>query len=352
MAPAIRLASKGFRLSYYNAALLEGGRDLLSQNDAAFAEFFKADGAAYLPGEVLKRTDLANTLRTISLKGRNGFYKGRVADRIADDMAANGGLITREDLAGYEVVVRAPVTGSYRDYDIVSMPPPSSGGIHLIQILNMLETRTPNASKGDNAEALHFLAEAMRLAYADRAEHLGDPDFANVPVAGLISKTYAADLAAGIDPDKARASSDVRAGDPMAYESPDTTHFSVIDRDGNMVSNTYTLNLSFGSGILVPGAGILLNNEMDDFSASPGVPNAYGLVGGEKNAIVPAKRPLSSMTPTLVFKDGEPFLATGAAGGGRIITSVLQVILNVVDRGMNIGGAHRSPAHSSSMAAR
>jgi gamma-glutamyltranspeptidase/glutathione hydrolase len=231
------------------------------------------------------------------------------------------------------------VTGSFRGYEIHSMPPPSSGGVHLIQILNILETQAAYQLAGDSADGLHFLAEAMRLAFADRAEYLGDPDFTDVPVQGLASKAYAQRLAAGINPAKARPSSEIGPGDPYTYESPDTTHISVIDSQGNMVANTYTLNLSFGSRIIVPGTGILLNNEMDDFSAAPGAPNYYGLVGNEKNAIEAGKRPLSSMTPVFLFKDGAPFMATGGAGGARIITSVLNVILNVIDRDMNIADA-------------
>lgn len=343
LAPAIRLADKGYPLSYFAAAMLEAERDLLSRDPTAFAEFFKPDGSGYLPGDIMRRKDLARVLKAIAKNGRAGFYKGWVADAIADDMAANGGLVTREDLAAYTVVERAPVTGHYRGYEIHSMPPPSSGGVHIIQILNMLETRPAYASDGDSAEALHFMAEAMRRAYADRAVLLGDPDFVDVPIEGLISKAYAIRRVADIDPKKATPSSELREGDPTPYESPDTTQISVVDRDGNMVANTYTLNLSFGSGIVVPGTGVLLNNEMDDFSAAPGQPNAYGLVGGEKNSIAAGKRPLSSMAPTLVFKDGEPFMATGAAGGARIITTVLQVIVNVVDRGMNIADATDHP---------
>lgn len=338
MAPAIKLATKGYPLSYYAIAMVEGYRDRLCADAAACAEFFKAEGS-YLPGDTMYRRDLGKTLRLISRQGRDGFYKGAIADAIADDMAANSGLITREDLANYQVVTREPIKGTYRGYEIHSMPPPSSGGVHVIQILNIMETRDPYRLRGDSAEALHFLAEAMRLAFADRAEHLGDPDYTDVPVEGLSSKEYARQLAAGIDPDKARPSSEIGPGDPYAFESPDTTHFSVIDGDGNMVANTYTLNLSFGSRIVVPGTGILLNNEMDDFSAAPGAPNFYGLVGNEKNAIEAGKRPLSSMTPILLLKDGEPFLATGGAGGSRIITSVLNVLLNVIDRGMNIADA-------------
>jgi gamma-glutamyltranspeptidase / glutathione hydrolase len=343
MAPAIRLAEKGYTLSYFNAAMFEEERDALTRNAAARAEFFKPDGSGYLPGDVMRRKGLAKTLKAISKHGRDGFYSGWVADAIASDMAANGGLITRDDLSRYKVVEREPVIGTYRGYEIHSMPPPSSGGIHLIQMLNMLETRAPYSSAGDSAEALHFLAETMRLAYADRAELLGDTDFVDVPVQGLMSKEYAKSLASTINPNKAGDSSKIGAGDPAAYESHDTTQFSVIDKDGNFVSNTYTLNMSFGSGVVVPGTGILLNNQMDDFSAAPGVPNYYGLVGNDKNAIAASKRPLSSMTPTLIFKDGAPFMAIGGAGGSRIITSVLQVIINVIDRGMNIGDAMEHP---------
>ena len=343
MAPAIRLAEKGWRLTYYQAAMIESHRELLTRDPEARQIFFKENGAGYLPGETFKRPDLARTLKTISRKGRDGFYKGPVAKKIADAMAANDGLITEEDLAGYAISMREPVTGRFRDYEVRSMPPPSSGGVHLIQMLNMLETRPAFESVGDSAPRLHFLTEIMRRAFADRAEHLGDPDFVDVPVNGLTSDTYAKTLSASIDDDHASNSSDVHEGDPYAYEGPDTTHFSVIDKDGNMVANTYTLNLSYGSGIVVPGTGILLNNEMDDFSAAPGIPNSYGLIGGEKNAIAPGKRPLSSMTPTLIFKDGEPFLATGAPGGARIITSTFHVIVNVIDRSMNIADATDAP---------
>jgi len=344
MAPAIALADQGFTLSFFTASVLAGGRETLSSNPAALAEFFKPDGSDYAPGEKMRRPDLARTLQDISRQGRDGFYRGRVANAIASDMAANQGLITLADLAAYEVTERRPVTGTYRGYEIQSMPPPSSGGIHLIQMLNMLETRPPYTFDGDSAEQLHFLAEVMRRAYADRSKHLGDPDFTEVPVQGLISKDYARSLVAGIDLSRATPSASIGPANPALYqESPDTTQVSVIDRDGNMVASTYTLNLSYGSGIVVPGTGILLNNEMDDFSALPGVPNSYGLIGGEKNAIAAGKRPLSSMTPTLVFREGEPFMATGAPGGARIITAVLNVIVNVIDRGMNIADATDHP---------
>lgn len=343
IAPAIRLAEKGWPLTYYQAAMIESHRDLLVRDDSARAIFFKPNGAGYLPGELFRRPDLARTLKVISKKGRDGFYKGAVAEKITDAMAANDGLITLDDLASYEIVERETVSGNFRGYEIHSMPPPSSGGIHLIQMLNMLETEPPFESDGDSAPRLHFIAEIMRRAYADRAEHLGDADFVDVPTDGLISDAYAAALTGEISSDRASNSSEVREGDPYAYEGPDTTHYSIIDKNGSMVANTYTLNLSYGSGIVVPGTGILLNNEMDDFSAAPGIPNSYGLIGGEKNAIEPGKRPLSSMTPTLIFKDGEPFMATGAPGGARIITSTFNVIVNVIDRGMNIADATDAP---------
>ncbi len=343
MAPAIRLAEKGYALPYFNIAIVESYRERLSRNDAARAEFFKPGGDGYLPGETFKRKDLAKTLRTIAKEGADGFYRGPIAEAIAAEMATNGGLVTLEDLAAYKIVERDPVRGTFRGYEIVSMPPPSSGGVHLIQMLNMLETREPHPGQSDSAEDLHFLAEVMRLAYADRASHLGDPDFTDVPTQGLISKDYARALAGKIDPSRAMNSSDIGAGDPYPYEGSHTTHFSVMDKDGNVVANTYTLNASFGSGVVIPGTGILMNNEMDDFSAAPGVPNYYGLVGGEKNAIEANKRPLSSMTPALVFKDGEPYMATGSQGGSRIITAVLQVIVNVIDRKMNIADATDHP---------
>ncbi|MAW82397.1 MAG: gamma-glutamyltransferase [Parvularcula sp.] len=343
MAPAIRLAEKGYALPYFNIAIVEAFRERLSRNEAARAEFFKPDGAGYLPGEVMKRKDLARTLKRIAKEGADGFYRGPAAEAIAAEMEAKGGLITLADLENYKVVEREPLRGTFRGYEIVSMPPPSSGGVHLIQMLNMLDTREAHLGQSDSADDLHFLAEVMRLAYADRATHLGDPDFTDVPVAGLTSKEYAQALVENIDANAAMDSSEIGAGDPFPFEGRHTTHYSVMDKDGNMVANTYTLNASFGSGVVIPGTGVLMNNEMDDFSAAPGVPNYYGLVGDEKNAIAPLKRPLSSMTPTLVFKDGEPYMAVGAQGGSRIITAVLQVLINVIDRGMNIADATDHP---------
>jgi len=250
-------------------------------------------------------------------------------------MSAHGGPITQADLAAYRAVFRAPVVGNYRGFRIAAMPPPSSGGVHIVQMLNLLE-RYPLAGYGaGSAQVLHLMAEAMKLAYADRSMWLGDPDFVAVPVAGLISRAYADRLAMDIDPARARPSSDIRPGQPVPEESHDTTHYSVMDAHGNAVSTTYTLNLNFGSGIVAAGTGVLLNNEMDDFSARAGTPNAFGLIGADANAIAPGKRPLSSMTPVIVSRDGAPWLVTGSPGGARIISTVLQSIVNAIDFGLN-----------------
>ncbi|MGK0189636.1 MAG: gamma-glutamyltranspeptidase/glutathione hydrolase, partial [Verrucomicrobiales bacterium] len=323
LAPAIALAEEGFPVG-------EDLFDSLSSYTAAFKSvpeamkiFFQPDTTPWPVGSLLVQSDLAKSLRLISELGPDAFYTGPIAEAIVKDMEVNGGLITAADLAAYKPRIRKPIAGTYRGLKVVSMPPPSSGGVHLIQMLNMLE-RFPIEQAGHNsADAIHFTAEAMRIAYADRSRYLGDPDFTDVPTAQLISKKYARELAKKIDPDHATPSLEVAPGiDPMErFESNETTHFSVIDRFGNAVSNTYTLNFSYGSKLVVPGTGILLNNEMDDFSAKPGVPNAYGLIGGRRNAIEPEKRMLSSMTPTLLFKEDGGIVATGTPGGSRIITT-------------------------------
>ncbi len=343
LAPAIRLASEGIVVTRDLAQSLAAREERLKRWPATAEIFFHADGTLYVPGERLVQTDLAWSLRRLAEDGPAAFYEGEIAKRIAADMAANGGPITLEDLAAYRVVAREPARGTYRGHEIASMPPPSSGGVHLVQILNILEGYPIGELGPGGAETIHLMAEAMKLAYADRSHHLGDPDFWPVPVAGLTSKAYAAVLRAGIDRDRARPAGEIAAGDPAPYESNETTHFSVMDRWGNVVSNTTTINFGYGSGIVAAGTGIVLNNEMDDFSAKPGVPNAYGLLGGEANAIQPRKRPLSSMSPTIVFKDGKPLLATGSPGGSRIITTVLQIVLNVVDHGMNVAAATAAP---------
>ncbi|MDP6815172.1 MAG: gamma-glutamyltransferase [Alphaproteobacteria bacterium] len=337
--PALRLAERGFTVGHGLARALAKRRQRLGRWPSTAAIFYRPDGSAYQAGDTLVQGDLAWSLRQIAERGAKSFYQGKIARRIAADMAANGGLISLADLAAYRVVWRQPVRGRYRGYQVASMPPPSSGGVHLIQLLNILEGHDLSALGHNGADGIHLLAEAMKLAYADRARHLGDPDFWPVPVRGLTSKAYARGLAAGIDPARARPSSAISHGDPAPHESHETTHFSIMDKAGNVVSNTYTINFSFGSGIVAAGTGILLNNEMDDFSAKPGTANAYGLIGGEANAIAPGKRPLSSMTPTIVFKAGRPVLATGSPGGSRIITMVLQIILNLVDHGLNIAEA-------------
>ncbi len=342
MAPAIRLARAGFPVSDDLARMLESQRERLGAWPASRAIFFRA-GRPLTTGERLVQKDLARSLQLIARQGTRAFYQGDIGRRIAADMARHGGLITRADLARYRVVERAPVTGNYRGYRIVSMPPPSSGGTHLVQMLNLLE-RYPLSDYGSgSARVLHLEAEAMKLAYADRAEWLGDPDFAKLPVAGLTSRAYADELARTIDVDRARPAAEIRPGRPQPYESEQTTHYSVADGRGNAVATTYTLNLAFGSGIVAQGTGILLNNEMDDFVAKPGVPNAFGLIGGAANAIAPGKRPLSSMSPTIVLKDGRPWLVTGSPGGSRIITATLQTLINSIDFALNPAEAAAAP---------
>ncbi|SHG47155.1 gamma-glutamyltransferase 1 . Threonine peptidase. MEROPS family T03 [Marinomonas polaris DSM 16579] len=340
MAPAIELAEKGIIVTPDLYTSLQNAKARLQKWDSSKPIFFKDNGNEdYQVGELLVQKDLANSLKLIADKGIDGFYKGVTAKAIAKAVTDAGGLITEEDLANYKVVIREPVVGNYRGYTIASMPPPSSGGIHIIEILNILENYPISEMGHNSAASIHVMAEAMKLAYADRAEYLGDPDFIKVPTAGLINKDYANGLFNQISKDKARPASDIKHGQPMPYESDQTTHFSVMDNSGNMISNTYTLNFSYGTGMVASGTGILLNNEMDDFSAKPGVANGYGLIGGDANAVEGKKRPLSSMSPTLVFKDGEPVMATGSPGGSRIITTTLQIIMNVIDHKMNIAEA-------------
>lgn len=343
LAPAIKLAEEGFSVSYELAFALEKCHERFAASASSRAYFEHPDGKFYKAGEILRQPDLAKTLRAISAEGARGFYEGPVAKLIEDEMKRGGGLITAEDLKNYKPVEREPVRGTYRGYEIVSMPPPSSGGVHVIEILNILEGYDLAKLGHNTADSIHRLAEAMRRAYADRAKYLGDPGFVKVPVAGLVSKEYAAQLRANIDLAHASKSEDISAGKPPGAEGEQTTHFSIVDKDGNAVSNTYTLNLAFGSGYSVGGAGFLLNNEMDDFSAKSGSPNAFGLVGGEANAIAPGKRPLSSMAPAIVLKDDAPYLVTGSPGGSTIITVVLQEILNVIAYDMNVAEATAAP---------
>ena len=341
--PAIALARDGFAMPRQLAESLAAHRERLGRHAASAAVFAKPDGALYQPGELFRQPDLAASLERIARQGRAGFYQGRTADLIAAEMERGGGLISREDLAGYRSVWREPVVGTYRGHRIISMPPPSSGGVLLIQMLNMLEPYDLGGMGFGSAAAMHHIIEAERRAYADRAEHLGDSDFHPVPIAKLTDKAYAGQRFADFDPKRASRSADIGAGAIPPPESPDTTHVSVIDKDGNAVAYTTTLNLAYGSKILAAGTGILLNNEMDDFSAKPDTPNAFGLIGREANAIAPGKRMLSSMTPTLVVKDDEILLATGSPGGSTIITTVLQVILNLIDHGMDLSDAVGRP---------
>lgn len=343
LAPAIRLAEQGFVVTPRFSEGIKASAERLKQWPASRRYFLKSDGSFYEPGDRFVQKDLAKTLRRIAEKGRDGFYRGATADLLVEEMQRGGGLITHEDLSAYEAVIRQPVRGEYRGYEVYSMGPPSSGGVHIVQILNMLESFPLQTWGHNSAKTIHVMAEAMKRAYADRARHLGDTDYVAVPLDGLTSKAYAKELVSGIDLLRATPSIEISAGNPAPYESNETTHFSVVDRFGNAVSNTYTINFSYGSHIAVEGAGFLLNNEMDDFSAQAGVANAYGLIGGDANRIEPGKRMLSSMSPTILKQSGRNVLVTGSPGGSRIISTTLQVILNMVDHGMNVQSAVNAP---------
>ena len=340
--PAIKLADKGFIVSDVLAQTLKEEKSTLGKWSSSKAIFFK-NGEPLKSGDLLVQKDLAKSLRLIAKQGAKAFYQGEIATKIAKEMQSHGGTMTLEDLKAYKVVERQPIIGDYRGYKVVTMPPPSSGGVHLIEILNMLEHYPIKEDGVNSAKNIHHMAESMKLAYADRSEYLGDPDFVKIPVTGLTSKAYANEIVKTIDDNKARLSSTIKPGKPQPYESDQTTHFSVMDKAGNAAAVTYTLNLNFGSGIVVEGTGILLNNEMDDFSVKPGVPNAFGLVGGTANAIEAKKRPLSSMTPTIVMKNNKPWLVTGSPGGARIITTVLQSVVNTIDHEMNPAEAIITP---------
>ena len=342
IAPSIALAEKGFPVSETLAKILRQEQKNMGKWPAT-TEIFWKDGAPLKRGDLLVQKDLAQSMRLIAQQGAKAFYEGAIAQKIAAEMAPHAGAVTLQDLREYKVAEREPVRGTYRGHEVVTMPPPSSGGTHLVQILNMLE-QWPLAQWGQNsAQTLHHMAESSKLAYADRSEYLGDPDFVKIPLKGLTSKRYAESLAKTIDPNRARPAKEIKPGQPQPYESDQTTHYSVVDKAGNAVAVTYTLNTNFGSGIVAKGTGILLNNEMDDFAAKPGVANAYGLVGGDANAVAAKKRPLSSMTPTLVLKDGKPTLVTGSPGGARIITTVLQTVVNTIDFGNNPAEAAATP---------
>ncbi|MEI6859469.1 MAG: gamma-glutamyltransferase [Shewanella sp.] len=339
MAPAIKMAAAGITITPDLSSSLIGLKRRIAQWPSSAEVFYKQDGSNYQAGEILKQPELAHSLSLIAKQGSKGFYQGETAQKLVAAVQAAGGIMTLGDLKQYTAVERKPVTGDYRGYKVVSMPPPSSGGVHIVEMLNILET-FPIGKLGHNtASTLHLMIEAMKHAYADRSEYLGDPDFYNVPVQALTSKGYAKKLSSQITLNKATPSSEIKPGKLIPYESAQTTHYSVVDKWGNAVSNTYTLNFSYGSGLVAKGTGILLNNEMDDFSAKPGTPNGYGLMGGEANSVESNKRPLSSMSPTIVMKDGKPFIITGSPGGSRIITTTLQIIMNVIDHDLNIAEA-------------
>ena len=339
IAPAIDLAEKGFQVEDDLADSLPQARERLKRWPATTAIFFNGD-QPMREGERLIQLDLADTLRAIAKDGPGAFYLGRTAAQIAGAVVKAGGIMSKDDLANYNPIERAVVRGSYRGYDIISAPPPSSGGVHLIEMLNILEGY--DLARLSREESLHDMIEAMKRAYADRAVFMGDPDSVKIPVDGLTSKAYAKSLRANIGP-RSTPSAEIRPGTAAEFEGRNTTHFSVIDRDGNAVSNTYTLNFSYGLGLVAEGTGVLLNNELDDFTSKPGTANAYGLVGYNANLPGPGKRPLSSMTPTIILKDGKPFLITGSPGGSRIISAVLQVIVNAIDFKMPIGQAVSAP---------
>ncbi|MEP6708122.1 MAG: gamma-glutamyltransferase [Pyrinomonadaceae bacterium] len=341
--PARLLAANGFSVTYTLARSLRGNKDYLSQYPET-RRIYLNNGKLYDEGNVFRQPDLAATFARLQRSGPNEFYEGQTARMIVNDVKRNNGLITPADMRGYVAKEREPLRGTYRGYEVISMPPPSSGGAVLIEMLNILEGYDLNKMDPASSERYHLMTEAMRRAFADRAEYMGDSDFVRVPIAGLLDKSYAAKLRSTINPERASTSEEVQAGRPLGYESEETTHFTVVDAEGNAVSNTYTLNNSYGSAAVAKGTGIILNDEMDDFAAKPGTPNMYGLIQGERNAVAPHKRPLSAMTPTFVLrKDGSLWFTVGSPGGPTIINTVLCVITDVIDFNMNMQQAVDAP---------
>ncbi|MEK9280551.1 MULTISPECIES: gamma-glutamyltransferase [unclassified Bradyrhizobium] len=341
--PAIALARDGFVVDDDIADTLPGWYRRLARWPSSARIFSRPDGTPLREGDRLVQTDLADTLSAVATQGPRGFYEGAVAERLAKAVSDAGGIMTPADLRSYEAIARQPLRGTYRGYNIVSMPLPSSGGVVLIETLNMLEGFQLAELKQGSPASLHLLIEAMKRAYADRARYLGDPAFVKAPIETLIAKDYAAKLRSGILTDRATPSSKIASAATAPREGSNTTHFSVVDAHGNAVSNTFTLNFSYGVGLVADGTGVLLNNELDDFTAAPGASNAYGLVGFEANLPGPGKRPLSSMSPTIVLKDGKPVLITGSPGGSRIISTVLEVVVNVLDYKMDVAAAVAAP---------
>ncbi len=341
--PARLIAQDGYVLSHRLAELFKSYKENLAKYPDSNRIFLNG-GKYYEEGDIFKQPDLASTLSRIETIGANEFYTGLTAKMIADDMKANNGLITLEDLKNYVAKERTPLKGTYRGHEIISMPPPSSGGIVMLQVLNMLEGYDVRKMQSNSAEKYHTLTEASRRAFADRAEFMGDPDYANVPVLGLVDKKYAEKRRDSINDKKASNSRDIKFGEPVGRESMDTTHYTVVDPQGMVVSNTYTINDLYGSRVTAKGTGVLLNDEMDDFAARPGRANLFGLIQGERNKVEGGKRPLSSMTPTIVLrKDGSVWFALGARGGPRIISAVMQSVINVIDHDMDIQEAIDAP---------
>jgi gamma-glutamyltranspeptidase / glutathione hydrolase len=344
--PAVELASKGFPVTYAFAESLKGSRSLARDPESKrifLTHGTNGSGSNYDVGETFAQPELARTLERIAKLGSADFYEGETARILTAAMAKNGGLITLEDLKNYEAVERPALTGKYRDYGVITAPPPSSGGVGILQMMGMLEGSGYEKSGAGSAATIHYMAEVMRRFYADRSQYLGDPDFVKVPLTGLLDPGYIQKRRASIDPQHATPSAQIRPGGPVGAESTETTHYNVVDAEGNAVAVTYTLNGGFGNGITVPGAGFLLNNEMDDFSAKPNAPDMFGLLSGESNAIQPGKRPMSSMAPTILTRGGKLFMVAGGPGGSRIPTAVLQVILDVIDFGMNAQDAVDAP---------
>ena len=339
--PSIKLAKEGFKVSPLMADTLNRNYKSLSKFSETKKIFFQENPVKF--NSLLIQKDLAKTLEKISNNGRNGFYKGDVAQKIVADMKRNDGLITFDDLENYKSKWRKPLIRKYKNFEVITMPPPSSGGLHLIQMLNILENFDLKSMKHNSPSYVLLLNEVMKYAYADRSQYLGDPDYVDVPVNKLISKDYAESISKKITIDSVTQSDDIKAGMYIDLESDETTHFSIADKYGNLVSTTYTLNSSFGSKVVIAKTGILMNNEMDDFSSAPGVPNQFGLLGEKFNEIQPSKRPLSSMTPTIVFKNNSPFLIMGSPGGSRIITAVLQNFLNIAEFEMNLADSINKP---------
>ena len=341
--PALKLAREGFPVTQDLANNLRASKARLTINPETASIFYKEEGQDYQVGDIFQQPQLAWTLEQLKTHGPGAFYEGEIAKRLVSGMESHNGLITMEDLKNYSVIEREPVRGTFRDFDIAAMSAPSSGGMAIVQMLNILENFPIRELGYGSADAMHIMTESMKLAYADRSKYLGDPDYLDLPVEELTSKLYAKHLADGISMEEARASDDILPGDLTPYESSETTNYSILDEDGNAVVNTYTLMASYGSGVVIEGLGFLMNNNMGNFTLRPDIPDPFGLMGSADNQIMPGRRPVSSMTPLIVLRDGVPFLLTGSPGGSRIITTNLQLLVNVLEHGMNIADATAAP---------